>query len=672
MFIEACLLAAGLQAGTGLFKKIKNRLQKTKKQDETIKSEHQIVKKSLSGNNDAEKFEKEVNQCLSLSAASMGMATIGTFFSPVFSLLSVAVSIYICIPIFRDIRKAVFEERTIKRIAFIDGFACAAAILTGYYFGTALMLAAYFGAQKLRILTEKKSRESLVNIFGEQLHFIWILKDGIEVEIPFEQLQTGDIVVVNAGEQIPADGIIIRGSASVDQHILTGESQPVEKDIDDRVFAATLMISGRIYIRVEKAGQETVAAKICEILENTADFTADIEIIGQQIADESVIPALTLSLFALFILGPEGMVAVLFSDSLVNMRLVTPIGMLNFLGKASREGILIKDGRSLQLLPLIDTVVFDKTGTLTLEQLNVKKVHTFNNVEEDKVLIWAAAAEHRQKHPVAKAIIQEAEKRRLSIPDTHETLYKTGFGIKVKIKKKQIRVGSRRFMEIEGISISKKLDTIQKDCYEKGCSLVFIAADDRIIGAIELEQTIRPEIGEVIKRLKKINMELYIISGDHEMPTRTMAKQLGIKHYFAEVLPQDKASLIKKIQMKGRKVCFVGDGINDSIALKKADISVSMSGASTIATDSAQIILMDQTLEKLPEIFDMACNFQNNMRDTFLAVTLPMVVGISGIFTLGFKLPALIALYIASAAMGAGVTMLPAPKKNSEDSDSED
>jgi len=313
--------------------------------------------------------------------------------------------------------------------------------------------------------------------------------------------------------------------------------------------------------------------------------------------------------------GLTGTAALFCSNFLINMRILSPLGMLNFLHRASREGALIKDGRSLQTLAQADTVVFDKTGTLTLEQPRVRNIHTFGGTDEDRVLSLAATAEYRQTHPIALAILEEAGARGLNAAEIDEANYKIGYGITVKTGGHEVRVGSQRFMETEETDLPDTFADMSEQSHEQGCSLVCVAADDRLIGAIEMEPAIRPEAEEVIRKLRRHRMTFYIISGDHETPTRKMAEKLGIDHYFAQVLPGDKAELVGKLQEQGRKVCFVGDGINDSIALKKADVSVSMLGASTIATDSAQIVLMDRTLRKLPDLFDISRGFQENMKD---------------------------------------------------------
>ena len=669
MFIEICFISYAFYSGSKLYKKNKEQ-QYDKKKQYSNTPDSQSSKAIQKRRPDPLDIEEFVNRRLWLTLGNTALASTGALFFPPLKLLSIFSLLYLILPVFQKAKESIFQERR-ARIEIFDSVGVIFMLGSGYIVTTNLAFIAYWGAQKLRLTTENNSRESLINIFGEQPRSVWILKDGVEIEVPFESLEVEEILVSRAGEQIPADGVVIHGIASVDQHMLTGEAQPAEKGIGDRVFSATVVISGWLHIRVEKAGKATVAAEIGEILENTTNFTSALESQGKAMADASTIPAFVLALGSFPVVGFQGTVALFCSNFLINMRMFSPISMLNFLNMASQEGVLIKDGRSLQTLAQVDTVVFDKTGTLTLEQPRVRSIYTFNGRmkddgnEENKVLAIAATAEYRQSHPIALAILGEAGERGLDIAEIDEANYKIGYGITVKTEGKMIRVGSQRFMETENIPLPKTFSHIAEQSYEQGYSLVYVASDEGLIGVIEMESAIRPEAKQVIQLLKKRSMTFYIISGDHETPTRKMAEKLGIEHWFAHVLPRDKAKLIEELQEQGRKVCFVGDGINDGIALKKADVSVSMRGASTIATDSAQIVLMDETLEKLPGLFDISHRFQDNMKNAFLATGFPQVISIGGVFFYHFTIMHTLLMYIVSVASGGTVVMLPAIKKRS-------
>ena len=305
------------------------------------------------------------------------------------------------------------------------------------------MCSLVYGGRKILAKTEDNSRTSLLDVFGLQSSSVWVYVD----KTPLEDLNTGDIVVVHAGETIPVDGKIVRGLAMVDQHILTGESQPVEKDVDALVFASTVLLTGQIFIEVEQAGQETTAAKIAGILTQTADFKPSLQSRGEAYSDRSALPTLGLGALALLTTGPMAALTILNASFAWYMRVLAPISMLNFLNIAAQKGILIKDGRVLDLLTQVDTIVFDKIGTLTYAQPHVGQILTCSNYTADEVLRYAAAAEYKQTHPVALAILAEADARQLIVPQVDEPEYQVGYGILVKIENKIVRVGSTRFME---------------------------------------------------------------------------------------------------------------------------------------------------------------------------------------------------------------------------------
>ncbi|NJO16160.1 MAG: heavy metal translocating P-type ATPase [Thioploca sp.] len=597
--------------------------------------------------------DQETMHYIKVSGAAMGVAVVGEFLFPPLVVVSIPLNLYTAFPVFEVTFKNLLVERKVRASA-IDSIAIAGALSTHYYVAAAFANQIYFLAQKLLIETEDKSKQQIINIFGKQPRTVWLLQNGVEVEIPFENLNKDDVIVINTGEVVPIDGWIIAGSASVDQHMLTGESQPVEKSVDDQVFAATLLIGGKIQVRVEKTGQETVAASIGEILRKTSNFRASIESRAVALADKLALPTLGVSALALVKLSPVSAVAVTSCNFSEIVRIVSPIGVLNHLSLASKQGILIKDGRSLELLGSVDTVVFDKTGTLTLEQPHLGAIHVWNSLTENEVLILAAAAEHRQTHPIARAIQQAAIERELNLPAVDQARYEIGYGIKVYIDGKTVRVGSARFMVMEQLPLPPTAEILQSECHNNGYSLVFLGLDDQIVGALELHTTIRPEATWTLRRLRERGLDVYIISGDHAEPTRKLAQALGINNYFADTLPEDKAKHIERLQAQGKSVCFVGDGINDTIAMKKAQVSISLSGATTAATDTAGIIFMDQSLKQLVPLFELSTQFDTNMKTGFAVSLGPGLVGIAGVFLLHFGIYSTLVLYVL--ALGTGVT----------------
>ncbi len=581
--------------------------------------------------------EKKIDRYLVISVGCLGLSSVGSRLSPPLSLLSVPGLVYLTSFFFKRSYDLIRQEGKVT-VALVDSLSFGGTLITGHYFACSLAYSIFYFSRKLLLKTEDHSQKSLQNIFGQKPAFIWVQQGDVEIEIAFDSLQIGDIVVIQAGQTIPVDGTITSGAANIDQHILTGESQPVEKQVGDPVFASTLLLSGKVYIQVEKAGSDTVAAQIGDILNRTADFKSNILSRGEKIIEQGAMPTLVLSALALPLLGTQSALATLYTAFGYHMRSAAPISVLNFLNMASQNGILIKDGRSLELLSEVDTFIFDKTGTLTQNEPHVGTIYTCDGSSENELLSYAVAAEDKQTHPIALAILKEADNRKLNVPPIGEAKVELGYGIKVRSIASDegdgqlIRVGSGRFMVMESIILPNEYQQIEENAHENGHSLVYVAIDDQLGGAIELVPTIRPEAKQIINDLQQRKIQVVIISGDHEQPTKKLALELGIDHYFAETLPQNKADIVEQLQNEGKSVCFVGDGINDSIALKKANVSISLRGASTAATDTASIILMDESLKQIVPLLNLASDLEANLSNSVILTVVPGIICAGGVF----------------------------------------
>jgi len=601
--------------------------------------------------------QKEENRKIVLSSGALGLALLGTL-SPVFYLIGSTAVLYLG----RHVLMSLWED--FKRRHFISVYLVTTILIFGMIVTGQLVLAAIGGLLsgflvKLIRKTEDSSQKQLINVFSGHPSQVWIEKDGVEMQVAFETLQKNDIVIVHAGEVIPVDGIIQKGSASIDQHILTGESQPVERTVGETVFAATLLLTGRLSILVETAGEETVAANIGHVLNNTQTYKEQLMLRGKKFADRLLPVELAAGLITWGLLGPVSAMAVLWSGLGYRMIIYGPISILNYLQILSRQGILVKDGRVLESIRQVDTVVFDKTGTLTMEQPSIGAIHLLVHYDEKQLLRFAASAEYRQSHPVAKAIIDKAHEQNITLIIPEATSYEVGYGIKVQLEQKSVCVGSARFMQREGLSLPEQMDELQQRAQELGHSLIFVGIDNVIAGVLEMQPSIRPEAHELVKNLQRRGMTTYIISGDHEQPTRNIANQLGIDHYFAETLPENKAALINQLREEGKFVCFIGDGINDAIALKTAQISISLKGASSAATDTAQIIFMDGNLTPLDRLFQFTDEFEHTMNNNMLLSVAPGVVNIGGVYLLHFGIAASMGIFYAATTVGLTNTVLP-------------
>lgn len=580
--------------------------------------------------------EKRNNRRLLLGVAGLGLlAMAGMTGWPLIPAV-MAIGLYTGWPWFREAWRVAIEEHRFSLLHLM--LAYLVWLWVGGYYWVCLAGTVFNTlCRKTEFLTQMVTRHTLTHLLAEQPSRVWVVLDGVEVEIPFEQLRRGDILVLTAGQMVPVDGVVVQGAATVDQHRLTGESQPAEKAAGDPVLAATLVLGGRLQVRVEKTGAETAAARIGEVLERTVE-RQEIRIADQyRNLEKTRLPTLAGGTLGWLVGGPTTAVAMLGCNclpTLIPLRLLT---LLNGLKAGAERGILVKDGRGLERLPKIDTVVFDKTGTLTLAQQQVVRIHCRAGRTEAEVLGFAAAAEQRQNHPIAQAILAAAAERALSLPPLDEAHYQLGYGLTVRIRKQRIRVGSERFLAMQDLDLPAGLRMAQKAAHGQGHALVFVAEGEEVVGAVELAAILRPETHRIIAWLRRQGLALYILSGDQDAPTRKLAGELGMDGYFANTLPEQKAEQVRELQAQGRRVCFIGDGINDAIALRQADVSLSLRGATTIATDAAQIVLMDDDLTQLQGLWELARDLEGRIAANSRQAVQLSLLAAAGVLCLPFK-----------------------------------
>jgi len=613
--------------------------------------------------------EKNANRHLGISTVNMAIASICKLFYPGWLFMTIPFSFYLSLIHYKKAYCSIFKEHRMS-IAVIDSILITGCLMGNFLFPAALGIFLFAVSLKFLARTKQISQQKLINVFSRQPHSVWILSDEAEIEIPFEELRTGDIFVVNAGEIIPADGVVIRGMGTLDQQTLTGESQPVEKESGAQVLASTILLCGKMYVQAKKTGQETVAAKIVDVLNRTIDYKTSAESQTEQIVDRSVVPMLILSGLAYPVNGMNGALAILASNPGYNMRVVAPLGTLSQISMLSLTGILVKDGQALERLSKMDAVVFDKTGTLTLDHLHISSFYSFNGFSEDTLLTYAAVAEYRQTHPIARAIVDAARERNLNLPDIDHNFYEIGYGIRGILDEQTIRVGSERFMEMENITLPGDLKAIRKRMFRQGSSLVMVAVDDELVGAIALYPTIRSGAKETVERFNRLGVSTYMISGDHEYPARMLARKLGIEHCFAETLPEQKAHIVRQLRKDGKKVCFVGDGVNDALALREADVSVSFRGATTAAIDTAQIVLMSEDMANLVRLFDVSKQFESDQKKHLLITVIPAMISVGGVFLLGFGIYTAMFLFFSGLGIGTWNAIRPLKGGQADKTDS--
>ena len=570
---------------------------------------------------------------MAICTGVMMMSAVGEMLFPWLFPLNLLLILFISSPILKDAWAAI-RKRTIK-VDILDATVIILCLTGGQLFAAAFMVWIVNFAKSMLDRTSDESRKLLTQVYSAAPRFAWIEKDGVEIQVPVERLVPGCEVVIFPGEAIPVDGVVSRGDAMIDQHALTGESAPVEKKEGDKVFASTVVIAGKIYCKVEEVGSNTRAAKIIEIIENSVNHKTKVHSIGERLADKMVLPTLALAALGLPLVGLRGVLAIVNCDYGTGIRIAAPLAVLSSVANAARNGILIKNSKVLEDITSIDAILFDKTGTLTHEIPEVVDIIKNNGHFNDRdILMYAATAEQKFSHPIAKAILKRAESEKLKLSKIDESKCRMGYGIEVGINGDIVKVGSIRYMQKEGIVIPSHVEEKLQNLHKIGGSAVMVAVNNNVAGALELRSSHRPEAYDMIKNLRKRGVkELILISGDHKAATKHISEQLGMDRYFAEVLPMDKGNYVKMLQKEGKKVAMVGDGINDAVALSLADVSVSMRGASDIATDMADVVLMDGTLQKFELLFDISKKMQRNIKRSFAMIVIPNTIGIFGAMT---------------------------------------
>ena len=512
----------------------------------------------------------------------------------------------------------------------------------------------------LYLRTKDQSRRMISEMFGKQSDIAWLVTDTGETSVSLRELKVGDVVVVQAGDLIPVDGKVVSGAARVDQQMLTGEERPVELFPGALAFAGTQLIGGRVYIKAERTGAETTAGRIVSILNQTTEYRLTTEIQAKKIADRSAPYHLMVGALAVPFIGLYRTAGLLLALPTAEVLLFTgPIGMLRTLSRAAEHGIAIMDGRTLEMLPEVDTVVFDKTGTLTHPVPLVDDIVSEAGVGENSLLAWAAAAEHRKTHPVAQGIRGEAERRGLEVPEPEKTDYSPSNGIQARIDAGLILVGSGRYMETMGVALTERAREAAANAQALGRPFVFVARDGTLAGTIVMRTSLRPEAREVVRALQQRGLHVRILSGDGAAQTEAAAQELGVDGWDAEVLPQEKAAVVQNLRDQGRFVCFVGDGINDLVAMRAAQVSVAVAGATTAANAVAGVIIYDGDLKHVVDMLKIGDLFRKRMTESIMVSFIPDSISVATILFAGGGF--MTAVVLGWVSVGSSIAMFLRP-----------
>jgi Cu2+-exporting ATPase len=509
----------------------------------------------------------------------------------------------------------------------------------------------------IREQTARSTEKTTANLLDTIGRTAWVERDGQILQIASDQVQMGETVVVYPGERIPVDGLVLSGEATVDQQQLTGESMPIVAIADSVVYAATLIRSGQLRIRCERVGNQTRAAASIELLTKAPVHDTRMANYAAQLADKLIVPSLVLATVVYATTqDPTRTASILTLDFVTGIRVSLPTALLGALNHITRHGVIVRSGRTLELLADVDTVVFDKTGTLTQGNIKVGSVVSIDpHCSPDQLLQWAASAEQRITHPVAEAIVNEAQQQGITLWPRQRWDYQIGAGMDAWINDAHILVGSESFLRAKGIVGS---DPISLGAVDE--SMVYVAKDQTLLGFIIYSDPLRAESEVLVKALQEqLGMAVHVLTGDSQARAWQVAERLGIpaQQVHAEAFPEDKAKMVRDLRRNGQVVAFVGDGLNDSVALAYADVSISFADGSDIARETADVVLMNNDLSSLLEAIAIARETQSLIEQNTLLVVAPNVIGLGLATTVGLN-PLWATLIHNGTAIAAGLNSL--------------
>ncbi|MBZ9624751.1 heavy metal translocating P-type ATPase [Clostridium sp. FP2] len=553
---------------------------------------------------------------------------------------------------------AVYEITFLGNVDYVMYFESAGVILTLITLG-----------KYLESVTKGKTSEAIKKLMGLAPKTAIIIRDNMEIEISIDEVEVGDIVVVRPGEKMPVDGEVVEGTTLVDESMLTGESMPVEKAIGHKIIGASINKNGSIKYKATRVGKDTALAQIITLVENAQGSKAPIAKMADIISSYFVPVVIGLALISslAWLISGETIVfsLTIFISVLViacpcALGLATPTAIMVGTGKGAEYGVLIKSGVALETAHKIQTIVFDKTGTLTEGKPKVTDIVTVEGTSQTYLLQIAASAEKGSEHPLGEAIVKGAQERSLELKKVDKFEAIPGYGIEVSIEGNKVLLGNMKLMVESKISL-EKLEDISNKLAREGKTPMYIAIDNKISGIIAVADTVKENSKKAIERLHSMGIEVAMITGDNKRTAAAIAAQVGIDRIYAEVLPEDKAKVVKKLQAEGEKVAMVGDGINDAPALAQADIGIAIGSGTDVAMESADIVLMRSDLMDVPTALQLSKKTITNIKQNLFwafgynILGIPVAMGILHLFG-GPLLNPIIAALAMSFSSGSVLT----------------
>ena len=555
--------------------------------------------------------------------------------NPVVMALNMPLMLWNAIPIAKRAYKVWADESRLN-IDVLDTLAITASVLQGHPLAGCIVTWLIKLGDWIRDLTAAGQRRAISELLEFQTKTAWVLVDGQVMSIPATELKAGDLVVVYPGEMIPVDGEIVDGHATIDQKTITGEGLPVSRGKTEAAFAATVIREGQITVRAIRVGSDTTAGQIVHLVESAPIGDTRMQNHAERFSDRLVTPTLALAASTAAVTGDfNRFLSLVIVDYGTGIRVAAPTSVLSSMTHAARAGIIIKSGGHMEKLANIDTVVFDKTGTLTHGTPAVIDVVPYlDHITPGHLLGLAAAAETRLQHPVAEALRRKARELAVNVPPCDETQYRIGLGVEGQVNGYYMHVGNERFMRQSDIRVDKAvLDRAALD--ENGYSSLYVAVDGQLAGLVPYSDAIRSESRPVIERLHAMGIKNTImLTGDNAVVARAVCRDIGLTDHFADMLPVDKASVIGELQRRGRRVAMVGDGINDSPALSFADVGIAMKHGAEVTHESADVILMEDSLWKLVQAVEISQGAVRLIRQNYAIVaslnTLALALALPG------------------------------------------
>lgn len=487
-------------------------------------------------------------------------------------------------------------------------FATVAALIIGQYSAAAVVAVLLLLGGMLEEFVSARAGNALDALAKLLPGRVTVRRDGEDRVVSLEEVESHDLVVIRSGERIPVDGTVERGTASVNQSAITGESLPLDKQVGDLVYAGTLNEVGAIEVRASRVGTETTLGQIRRMVEEAQEQKAPIERILNRYAKFYTPAALILGALVWWWSGDIlRAITILIVFCPCVMVLATPTALVASIGNAALRGSLVKKGATVEALAKVTAVAFDKTGTLTSGQPTLTAIQPVGAMTENEVLRLAASAEKLSEHPLGRAVVQAALARNLPVADPEECTILPGLGVRARLLGAEVVIGRPRLLAAQGIPVATDvLDSAQK-LAATGRTVILVAHQTQIVGMLVLEDTLRPEASTVITQLKKMHIRTVLVTGDTTVAAERIAGELGISEIHAEVLPAQKVEVVKQLQAQGYHVAFVGDGVNDGPALATASVGVAMGlGGTDVAIETAEIALLSDDLTKLPHLLRLS------------------------------------------------------------------